>query len=40
MSNTSTVNTDNKNNKQYVYDAQLKCYFDPETNEYFELKSH
>lgn len=37
-SNTSTINTENKN-KQYVYDAQLRCYFDPETNEYFEMKN-
>ena len=22
--------------KEYIYDAKLKCYYDPETNEYFE----
>jgi hypothetical protein len=23
--------------KELIYDADLKCYFDPETNEYYEL---
>ena len=22
--------------KEYIYDAKLKCYYDPETNEYFQ----
>ncbi len=28
-----------KNKKQYVFDAKLNCYYDPETNEYFEPRS-
>ena len=23
-----------------IYDSKLKCYFDPSTNEYFELKGN
>lgn len=25
--------------KQLVYDAKLKCYYDPQTDEYFEAKT-
>lgn len=25
--------------KQLIYDAKLKCYYDPETDEYFEAKN-
>jgi hypothetical protein len=29
---------DNKK-KQFIYDSKLRCYYDPETNEYFEPRS-
>jgi hypothetical protein len=25
--------------KEYIYDTKLKCYLDPETNEYFEPRA-
>lgn len=32
-------NLANKLKKQYIYDAKLNCYYDPHTNEYFEMKN-
>eukprot|EP00347_Sterkiella_histriomuscorum_P008665 403344229 len=38
--NININNNDPQNKKkQLIYDTQLKCYYDPETNEYFELKT-
>ena len=32
----SNKNSSHKQEKrQYIYDEKLKCYYDPETNEYF-----
>lgn len=37
---TPDMMTNKTKKQQLIYDSKLNCYYDPTTNEYFELKNY